>query len=206
MKRPVTVNARCSTDICVRVIIASDPRVRSPGRERRRRTHEPGAAVPCARTVPSPRRRAQTRRGQATALAQTPAAQAGQVLVRGVVGAIDNPQVFPPPALHGGLREAPLATQHEVSGLTTMPSPPLSVSLVHQPMPSASRAGSVTSTVLYGVASNKSGSQRQTLASSQCARRGLCPRGRRPPSPAGGTGPASGRSRTRPTSNIAGRP
>ena len=54
----------------------------------------------------------------------------------------------------------------KLNGFTTMPSPPRSVSLVHQSIPSASLAESVTSTILYGVLSNNSGSLRQILASS----------------------------------------
>src|SRR5206468_2294741 len=50
-------------------------------------------------------------------VAQAPVAQPGDVLLRGVVRAVDDPQILPTSALHGGLGETPLAPEDEVDWL-----------------------------------------------------------------------------------------
>ena len=52
--------------------------------------------------------------GQGPLVPQAPAPQPGNVLLGGVVRAVDDPQVLSAPALHGGLGKAPPPPQDEV--------------------------------------------------------------------------------------------
>ena len=89
---------------------ASGPPARSPGPGRRRRTRGPAAAAPGGRTAPALRCPGRTRRGRATACGRGRGSRSrARFSSVGVVRAVDDPQVLPAPALHGGLGEAPAA-------------------------------------------------------------------------------------------------
>ena len=84
--------------------------------------------------------------------------QAREILVRVVVGAIDNPQIFSAAAFYAGCTSPFLSRTVKSSGLTTMPSPPRAVSASHHSIAARSDSGTVRSTTLKSVASNTPGS------------------------------------------------
>jgi len=85
--------------------------------------------------------------GQRSFTRQTPLPQTLEVLGQGVLGPVDDPQILAPRHLTAGCNRPrePVATND--NGLTTAPSPPLSVNAVHHPVAAASLAGSARSTI-----------------------------------------------------------
>ena len=73
-------------------------------------------------------------------------AEALEVLGQRVLGSIDDPEVLTAAALHRWLKQATEVVATNCSGLTTAPSPPVSVTFSHQAVAAPPLAGSASST------------------------------------------------------------
>ena len=150
--------------------------------------------------------RANSPQGQRPLARQAPRSQPGEVLVGRVVRAVDDPQVLPPAALHGRLDQPPLAPDDEVERLDdhAFAAPAGQLRPPVDPLRLARRVGHVHDLV-------RRRQQQSRIGPADCGQRLHVPDvvlvrvDAALRSPAGGTGPASGRRASSPASSTAGR-